>query len=163
MLKLNEPTRAKVCKTEDFPQRKQWLIKMDRVAPVAVNESLWYKLPFTNHLFTTVEPWTSLKRTLLLLTPCAKMPLWKVIRYPPSGSHDKSLCMNIPYSYGLPQDPQREGAHVQRNSISHKPEPQGSMKPQTSTCPILLPGSKCDLGYLAELWQLLPRNNIWLL
>lgn len=102
MLILNEPTRAKVCKTEDFPQRKQWLIKMDRVAPVAVNESLWYKLPFTNHLFTTVEPWTSLKSTLLLLTPRAKMSLWKVIRYAPSGSHDKSLCMNI-CCYSLPK------------------------------------------------------------
>lgn len=122
MLKLNEPTREKVCKTEDFPQRKQWLIKMDRVAPVAVNESLWYKLPFTNPLFTTVEPWTSLKSTLLLLTPRAKMPQWKVIRYSPPGSHDKSLCMDI-CCYSLPQDPQREVAHVQRNSISHRPEP----------------------------------------
>lgn len=84
--------------------------------------SLWYKFRFTNHLFTTVELWTSLKSTLLLLTPRAKMPLWKVIRYAPSGSHDKSLCMNI-CSYSLPQVPQREVAHVQRNSISHRPEP----------------------------------------
>lgn len=48
MLKLNEPTGAKVCNTEDFPQRKQWLTKMDRVAPEAVNEGLWYNLPFTH-------------------------------------------------------------------------------------------------------------------
>lgn len=106
MLILNEPTRAKVCKTEDFPQRKQWLIKMDRVAAVAVNERLWYKWAFTNHLFTTVELWTSLNSTLRLLTARAKMPLWKVIRHAPSGSQEKSLCMNI-CCYSLPQDPRR--------------------------------------------------------
>lgn len=61
-------------------------------------------------------------RFSLFLHQSAKMPVWEVIRYPPSGLHNKSLSVNI-CCHSLPQDPQRVGAHVRPDGVSHRPEP----------------------------------------